>query len=88
MYDYHKQRAFVFTEEGQIMFLKIRDRAKELLEVAGAIRSGKLYGVITGDTWDMTACIDRLIEIGDLREIAQDRDVAGQDRILVKGRNG
>lgn len=81
-YNYHTQRPFVFTENGQKDFLAIRDKAKELLSVAGAVTSGKLT-CITGNTWDMLACIDRLVELGELIEIPNPESRAGQHRIFI-----
>ncbi len=36
MYEYQNHRAHVFTEEGQVMFLKVRDAAFRLMKLAGA----------------------------------------------------
>lgn len=82
-YNYQTQRDVVFTEEGQRMFLTIRDKAHELLALSGAVMSIKLM-CVTGNVWDMSACIDRLVELGELREITGS-DVAGQHRVFVKG---
>ena len=38
-YDYAVERPKLFTEEGQVLFLAIRDQAKKLVEYAGAVRS-------------------------------------------------
>jgi hypothetical protein len=37
-----------------------------------------------GDTWDMLACMDRLVELGEIREVTMNGDVAGQHRVFVK----
>ena len=37
----------------------------------------------TGDTWLMLACLDYLVERGELREITAGMDVAGQHRVYV-----
>jgi hypothetical protein len=84
-YDYQAQRSHVFTEAGQRMFLAIRDKAEACLKIAGSVQSQKLISVVSGDTWDMLACIDRLVELNYLCEITG-RDVAGQDRVFVAGR--
>lgn len=84
MYDYQTERPRVFTEEGQVMFLKIRDRAQSLLKTAGAARLGEIINGCTGDSWQMLACVDRLVELGELRELTQGMDVARQDRVFVK----
>lgn len=84
MYSYQAMRSTVFTEEGQKRFLLIRDTAQKPLAQSGAVMSGKLL-VGGGDVWKMMACIDRLVELGELREIPQER-CAGQHRIFVSGK--
>lgn len=81
-YDYATQRANIFTEDGQRMFLIIRDQAKLLTASAGAVTSGKLI-CTTGDSWDMLACIDRLVELGELLEVPNPHSSAGQHRIFI-----
>ena len=82
-YNYSVERHHVFTEEGQVMFLKIRDTAKRLLREAGAVRCQELLHGISGDSWRMLACIDRLVELGELHEITDPGIVAGQHRVFV-----
>jgi hypothetical protein len=74
MYSYAAERPKLFTEEGQSAFLKIRDAAKELLEIAGAFRQSELLmrASIGGDSWFQIACVDRLVEIGEIVEIPRD----------------
>lgn len=79
-YNYEKQRPFVFTDEGQRVLLAIRDRSQTLMKLAGCMRTDKLIAHQNGDIWDILACIDRLIEIGDLFVVAEQN--AGQFRIL------
>ena len=66
MYDYEKQKDFVFTDEGQRRFLNIRDRAFHLIKAAGAARAQEIMSGFGGDSWQLMACLDRLVEIGDL----------------------
>lgn len=82
-YDYQAERPRVFTESGQIMFLQIRDNAQRLVAEAGAVRCDAMQRGVGGDTWQMLACIDRLVEIGELREVTAPRSVAGQFRIFT-----
>jgi hypothetical protein len=84
IYNYRELRPFVFTEDGQVLFLKIRDKAAELIKSAGCVMSGKLL-CFSGDVWHMLACIDRLVELGEIVEVTRG-NVAGQHRIFVKGR--
>ena len=69
MYDYLKEKPEIFTESGQENFLKIRDRAKELLKQAGAFTMIKAISCASGNSYKNIACVDRLKEIGEIREI-------------------
>lgn len=68
-YNYATQRPFVFTQEGQEMLLKFRDRAREHIERSGAVCYAAITVGSTGSSWDALACVDRLVELGDLRRI-------------------
>jgi uncharacterized metal-binding protein len=84
-YDYQKGRALVFTESGLNTLLRIRDNAAVCLKKSGAARVQEIMAGITGDSWEMLACIDYLAERGDLREITQAGDTPGQLRVFVTG---
>jgi len=84
MYSYRKERPKIFTEEGQLDFLKVRDEAKKLLKYSGAFKQDKLLNdldLMTGDGWTIIAYVDRLVELNEIREITF--NVAGQDRVFV-----
>lgn len=85
-YTYADYRHEVFTEDGQVLFLEIRDRAQALIKQSGAAQCGAIIQGSTGDTWKMLACVDRLVELGELREIEYG-ECAGQHRIFVAGRS-
>jgi hypothetical protein len=85
MYEYEKEKPKLFTDEGQRDFLKVRDNVQKLLALAGAVRFDKAVSVISGDGWFMLACVDRLVELGELRAITDD-GVRGQDAVFVKVR--
>lgn len=85
MYRYENEKPKLFTEDGQIDFLKIRDTANSLLDVAGAFKLFSACKNVSGDSWFMMACVDRLVELGEIREITQN-NVAGQDRVFVRAR--
>lgn len=82
-YNYETQRKEVFTESGQVTFLKIRDNVQELLKLAGAFQMIKAWECVGGDTWTMIACVDRLVELGELTEINPGKYL-GQYRIFIK----
>jgi hypothetical protein len=83
-YNYITQRPFVFTEEGQVDFLKIRDNAKKLISKAGAATMEKIMLVTSGDVWNQMACVDRLVELGELQEIKNTISSAGQHRLFIQ----
>ncbi len=83
-YNYAIERPFVLTDEGQRVLLKMRDLAFELCGKAGAVRADKLM-VFSGNSWQIMACIDRLVEVGDLREI-QFNNGAWQRKVFTLGR--
>ena len=83
MYKYEDEKVSIFTDRGQRDFLKVRDRAKKLLQDAGAFMMFKALKDISGSTSTMMAYVDRLVELGEIKEITG-KDVAGQDRVFVK----
>ena len=68
-YEYILLRSQVFSDEGQRMFLKMRDTAKELFVKAGACRLERLMASVSGDSWLMLACADRLVELGEAKYV-------------------
>lgn len=85
MYEFEKERAKVFTDDGLKMFTAIRDKTRELIGLAGAAKLGRMInGCGGGDTFTMQACIDLMVERQEIREVTG-RGVAGQDRIFVAG---
>lgn len=83
-YDYQTERAYVFTESGQRQFLSIRDRVGRLLKEAGAVNLECAIKGETGSSWEMIACVDRMIELGELRELPTNG--WGQHRVFIFGR--
>lgn len=81
-YDYSTHRERLFTDEGQKLFIKIRDKVHELIESSGSIRMQEAITPANGDVWDLLACVDRMVELGELREIPTDGP--GQHRLFVK----
>jgi hypothetical protein len=83
-YHYQDYRSHVFTEEGQINFLKVRDKANHILNVAGAVMMEKLVEGLIGLSWEHFAYVDRLVEIDELVEINNTESHAGQHRIFIR----
>lgn len=84
MYNYQTERAYLFTEPGQVMFLKIRDAAHNLIRTSGAASMQAIMSraSVGGDSWHMLAAVDRLVELGELKELTGP-DVIGQNRVFV-----
>jgi hypothetical protein len=88
MYRYETEKNALFTKGGQRLFLGIRDQTQRLLKIAGAVRMQEAIALppgISADSWTLLACVDRLVELGELREVGS-TDVAGQYRVFVSGR--
>lgn len=99
MYRYEDLKPRIFTEEGVVMYVAVRDYARRLIEEAGAF---KMDAIIRGKSglpsvmadcfftqppawsslWLMLACVDRMVESGELREVTPD-GVHVQDRVFV-----
>lgn len=83
MYNYQTEKSKIFTEDGQKTFLKIRDKVQQLLKQSGAVMLQNAISGVTGETWLQLACIDRLVELKEIKEITPS-GVMGQDRVFVK----
>lgn len=68
-YDYAAEKAKIFTETGQVTFLKIRDWLTKHLAITGCARVDEIirHSGATDDSFTMLACIDRLIELQEFR---------------------
>ncbi len=85
MYQYSTERPKLFNEEGRVTFLKIRDHVANLVAQAGAVQMDKAISVVSRDSWLLLACVDRLVELGELAEVITQEDVAAQQRVFVAG---
>ena len=86
MYKYEEMKEKLFCDDGQRTFLRIRDSIKTQLALAGAVRMEEVIANAGGgDSWTLLACVDRLVELGEIREIPQ-LEARGQHRIFVTTR--
>ena len=83
-YSYAIERERLFTEDGQVLFLKIRDNAQKLLKTAGAFKARNAWQDCSGDSWQFIAALDRLVELGEIIEVSQPGCWA-QHRVFVDG---
>lgn len=83
MYNYEEQKAEIFKEENQKQFLAIRDRVNALLREAGACRMEEIVKNQCGSSWRHIACVDRLVELGELTEVTP-KNTMGQYRTFIR----
>jgi hypothetical protein len=83
MYNYQAERQYIFTDEGQRQFLRIRDRVGYLLKEAGAVRLEEAISKESGSSWEIMSCVDRLVELREIVELTPST-VPGQYRVFVK----
>lgn len=88
MYNYQTERSKLFTDEGQRALLQVRDHVQKCLKVAGCVRMEEAVSVISGDSWFEIACVDRLVELGEIREVeyAPGKTPCGQYRLFVSNK--
>lgn len=82
MYNYQTEKQKLFTEDGQEQFLKIRDNVQRLIKQSGAVMMQNAISGVSGNSWLHLACVDRLVELGEIREITNG-SVYGQHRVFV-----
>lgn len=85
MYSYQTEKQNLFTEDGLVLFLSIRDKVKMHLKNAGAVRIDEAISGNSGDSWTMIACVDYLVELGEIKEITAPNSCPGQHRVFVSG---
>ena len=89
MYRYEELKPTVLTDEGQRRFLLVRDFVHKTLATAGAVRMQEAMSAApSGDSWEQVACVDRMVELREIREIPQTGVcVREQHRVFVSVEN-
>lgn len=85
MYEYKNFKAQILTDKGQRLLISVYDTVSRFLNTSGAVSLGAILANTPEecDSWLKIACIDRLIEIGKIRELTPP-GVHGQDRVFVR----
>jgi len=85
-YEYEKKNLFS-TPAGVRTFIKIRDHVMSIIRTSGAIRmeeAVKFPGLEINDSWGLFACVDQMVELGELKEVTDyPDDCVGQHRVFV-----
>ena len=83
-YSYEAEKPALFTDEGQRMFLKVRDHVQRLLKTSGAFTAGEaMNGAGGGNSWTRLACVDRLEELGEITCVRRYPDCSTQGQVYV-----
>jgi hypothetical protein len=83
MYSYKEMKPTVLTDEGQVKFLRVRDHVHKVLAESGAITLEKAMSTVHGDSWEAMACVDRLVELKEIKEIPQ-TNIPTQQKVYIK----
>ena len=83
MYQYEDYKWWPCSAEGQKQFLAIRDKVHAAIKGNGCVSMKSAIAGQTGGSWEMLACVDRLLELGEISEIKNTKSNAGQHRIFV-----
>lgn len=84
-YRYADFRDQLFTEKGQTRLLEVLSYVRRRIDEGGAVMLVKVLQHMSGDTWFNMACVDRLVELGYLREVTGISEVRKQDRVFIAG---
>jgi hypothetical protein len=70
-YNYQRERRKLLTNEGQIALLRISEEARRLLDGKPSFWLEELLGKasLRGDAWFQLALVDRLVELGEIKEV-------------------
>lgn len=89
-YDYHREKAWLFTDAGSRWFIHFRDRLMDATDTTGAITRRWALDIAEGISTpkganpSYRAALDRLVEIGDFYW-KSDSPEADQHDVLVRG---
>ncbi len=83
-YCYADERNKIFTEDGQVMFLSIRDTIPRITDESGACTIASAMCGQSGGVWQMLACVDRLVELGEIAIIENPHGKFHQHNIIFR----
>lgn len=86
-YRYEDLKPELLTDDGQRLLFFIHGNVQQHLRESGAVRAAEAWRGVTGDRWLMLACLDRLIELGEIRECDNPVSTFAQHRIFVSARS-
>ncbi len=83
VYRYEEIKPRLFTDEGNRRFITRRDKVLAMIAENGAVRMQEAMCGWTGDSWEMIAVFDRMVETGEI--LCVHEGIATQYRIYTEG---
>jgi len=83
MYKYEEIKDQLFKDNGQKILFEVRDNVNKILSQYSSVMMQDAIKGCLGDTWLMLACVDRLVELGELIEVSR-ANCAGQHRVFMR----
>ena len=84
-YKYEESKPNLLDKEELKRFLEVRDIVKDEIDSVGMVVMGAVMMRTLGDTWKTMACVEMLVEIGEIVETTQESGALAQEREFVKG---
>lgn len=72
-YSYQAERPWLFTAPGQQLRTFVRRKAWAMIDSYGRFTALDIAIGESWDIWHVAACLDRMIELGEIDELAVDR---------------
>ena len=82
-YKYEECKPNLLNKEELKRFLEVRDIVKDEIDAVGMVVMGAVMMRALGDTWKVMACVDMLVEIGEIVETTQKNGTWAQEREFV-----
>jgi hypothetical protein len=82
-YNYQAEKSVIFKEENQKNFLKVRDTVRHHIKTSGCVSMEVAIHGICGSKLTAMAYVDRLVELGEIKEFPTLVKVPNKDRIFI-----
>lgn len=83
-YNYEEYKPNLLDKEELRRFLKVRDIVKDEIDSIGMVVMGAVMMRACGDTWKTMACVEMLVEIGEIVETTQKNVTWAQEREFIR----
>jgi len=84
IYNYEEYKPNLLDKKELRRFLEIRDIVKDEIDSVGMMVMGAVMMRALGDTWKTMACVEMLVEIGEIIETTQKSETWAQEREFIR----